>query len=180
MNGQVIKSIGQGVLHIPDGIHVDEASNIVYVADWKRGVFLFDIVSGQMIRKIEAKDRQGQNSKVKDVTFTNQGHLLVAEHTERIQLFNNEGRFMKVFVKAGDENGKVMYPHGVVVDEDDNIIISSYHKLQLFSSDGNFIKRIDKEEDGINKPWGLSIISYHPRRVVVTNGGDKTIKIFNY
>ncbi|XP_033104462.1 tripartite motif-containing protein 3-like [Anneissia japonica] len=184
MNGQVIKSIGQGVLKDPAGIHVDEVtlSNGVYVADWQNGcVFMFDIDSGQIIRNTGSQGNQeGQMSGVIDVTLTSEGNLLVLEYdNSRLQLFDNEGRFMEVLVEAGDENGELRNPSAVLVDEDDNIIISSQHKLQLFSSDGNFIKRIDDKEDGIN-PWGVSIISHNPQRVAAVNTDDKTIKIFNY
>ncbi|XP_033109959.1 tripartite motif-containing protein 2-like [Anneissia japonica] len=183
MNGQVVKSIGQGVLKDPAGIYVDETSNIVYVADWGNCcVFMFDNCSSQLIRRIWSLGHEDSiMNGVFDVTLTSEGHLLVLECTNsRLQLFDNEGRFMKILVQAGDENGKVRNPYGVVVDEDDNIIIASKNKLQLFSSEGNFIIRIDKPEDGINNPLGLSIISYHPRRLAVANNGDETVKIFNY
>ncbi|XP_033116558.1 E3 ubiquitin-protein ligase TRIM71-like [Anneissia japonica] len=187
MHGQVIKSIGQGVLKFPQGTYVDEASNFIYVADWCIDyVYMFDIDSGKMIKKIGSRGyEKGQMNLVCDMTLTNQGHILVLD-SGRLQLFHKWGRFMKVLVKEGVKNGELTDPRGVVVDEDDNIIISSHHKLQLFNRDGNFIKRIDEEEDGINSPWGLSIISYLPRRVAVANNvvesqhERQNIKIFNY
>ncbi|XP_033100186.1 tripartite motif-containing protein 2-like [Anneissia japonica] len=178
MNGEVIKSIGQGVLGDPAGIHVDEASNVVYVADWDNDcVLMFDIENGLMTGKI---DSQGKTKlEVLDVTLTNKGHLLalVCRPDEKIlKLFDNEGGFLKDLLRTGSaiERG------GIVIDKDDNIILSSEHKLLLFSSDGSFIKRIDKAEDGINNPQGLSIISYYPRRFAVANYGDNSIKIYNY
>ncbi|XP_033104472.1 protein wech-like isoform X2 [Anneissia japonica] len=184
-NGQVIKSIGQGILTEPAGIYVDEASKLVYVADEVGGLFMFDFVSGQMIRKIGPKNRLLlKMNGVTDVTLTNQGNLLALEFAEphRLQLFDNEGRFIKVLVEAGYENGEVRNPRRIVVDLDDNIIILSKHKLQLLSDNGSFIKRIDKQEDGINGPMGLCIISYCPRRVAVANSEAKfnPIQIFNY
>ncbi|XP_033104444.1 tripartite motif-containing protein 3-like [Anneissia japonica] len=183
MNGQVIKSIGYGVLQRPFGIHVDETSNVVYAAYvCSNCVFMFDIDSGQMMKKIGSPGgNDGELGAVTDVTLTYQRHILISDNDYgRLQLFDNEGRFLKVLVEAGDEDGKLIDPRGVVVDEDDNIIISSNHKLQLFSSDGKFIKRIDKPEDGINNPRGLCIISYNPRTVAVANNGNKSVDIFNY
>ncbi|XP_033127632.1 E3 ubiquitin-protein ligase TRIM71-like [Anneissia japonica] len=183
MNGQLIRSISNFQFHLGKifGIHVDEESNTVYVGS-ESSVQLFNIDSGQKIGSIGTRGNQGGRvNGVSDVALTNQRNIFVLDfHNNRLQLFNNEGQFMKVLVKEGDEDGKVMKPWAVVVDEDDNIIISSNHKIQLFSSDGNFIKRIDKPEDGIKKPFGLSIISYYPRRVAVVNNGDTTVKIFNY
>ncbi|XP_033119906.1 tripartite motif-containing protein 2-like [Anneissia japonica] len=183
MNGQLIKTISEGAKNTPQSFHVDETSNVLYAAGgFSSCVYMFDMNNGKTIKTIWSYGtKEGKMSYVTDVTLTNQGHLLVLDNgNSRLQLFNNEGRFIKVLVEAGDEDGKVNSPCGVVVDEDDNIIISSEHKLQLFSSDGTFIKRIDKPEDGIKCPWGLSIISYHPRRIAVANDGDNTVKIFNY
>ncbi|XP_033119310.1 uncharacterized protein LOC117118739 [Anneissia japonica] len=179
MNGQVAQSIGHGILKIPSGIHVDDISNVVFVGDWYSDyVFMFDFNNENMIKQIGPKSKR-KISRAFDVTLTNQGNLLILYYTG-LQLFTKEGRFLKVLVETGDENGKVRCPRGVVVDEDDNIIISSEQKLQLFSSDGNFIKRIDKPEDGITDPHGVCIISHYPRRVAVANGFGQNIKIFNY
>ncbi|XP_033121412.1 E3 ubiquitin-protein ligase TRIM71-like [Anneissia japonica] len=186
MNGQLIKTISVGVQNTPWSIHVDETSNVLYAgaaAVWYSNcVHMFDMNNGKTIKTIRSYGtKEGQMGDISDVTLTKQGHLLVLDYSKsRLQLFNNEGKFIKVLVEAGDEDGKVKSPSAVVADEDDNIIISSQHKLQLFSSDGTFIKRIDKPEDGINNPQGLSIISYHPRRLAVANTSDKTVKIFNY
>ncbi|XP_033112391.1 tripartite motif-containing protein 2-like, partial [Anneissia japonica] len=167
INGEVIKSIGQKVLEDPAGIHVDEASNAVYVADWgNECVYIFGIDSGQMIKKLESPNKK---IGVIDVTLTNQGNILALESSNTkscdngLLQFDNKGRLMKVLVK-GDEH-KAWAFQGVVVDEDDNIILASYGKIQLFSSDGNFIKRIDKPADRIKYPNGLCLISQHPRRI---------------
>ncbi|XP_033104430.1 tripartite motif-containing protein 2-like [Anneissia japonica] len=183
MNGQVIKSMGKGELSHPTGIHVDEASNVVYVGDWNIGcVFMFDIDSGHVIKKITGSrgNQRRQLEGVIDVTLTNQGDLLVLEYgNSRLHLYDNAGRFKRVLVEAGNENGKLRNPCGVVFDNW-TIIISSKHKVQLFRGDGDFIKRIDKKEDGINNPLGLSIISHHPQRFAVVNPSDENIKMFNY
>ncbi|XP_071944862.1 uncharacterized protein [Antedon mediterranea] len=50
-------------------------------------------------------------------------HVDEASRVICLKLFDNEG--IKVLVDEGDEDGKVMYPKRVVVDDNDNIIISS-------------------------------------------------------
>ncbi|XP_033100176.1 tripartite motif-containing protein 2-like [Anneissia japonica] len=182
MNGEVVKSIGQGILRDPAGIHVDESSNVVYVADWKnKCVYVFDIESGRMIRKVMSP---GKTINVHDVALTKQGHILALERdtkqscNNKLQGFSNEGLFMRVLIK-GDEHGIAGFRE-VVVDDDDNIILLSKQKIYHFSSDGSFIKRIDKPEDGITDLGGVCLISQHPWRVAVVNNGDKTIKIYNY
>ncbi|XP_033100202.1 tripartite motif-containing protein 2-like [Anneissia japonica] len=185
MNGEVIKSIGQGILRDPAGIHVDESSNVVYVADWKnKCVYMFDIESGKMIRKVKSPEKKTKN--VHDVALTKQGHILALERDPKkfcqntLQLFNNEGRFMRVLVD-GNQHGIAGFRE-VVVDEDDNIILISTKKIHHFSNDGKFIKRIDKPEDRITNLGGICLISKHPRKVAVANndGEAYTIKIYIY
>ncbi|XP_071960840.1 uncharacterized protein [Antedon mediterranea] len=180
-DGKVVKSFGKEVLRNPWGIHVDEASRVMYVAN-DNNVVMFNIESRKLIKKIAECDITGSEFvNIIDVTLTRQGHILVLYLNEScLKQFDNEGKLLKEIVNKGDEDGKVKCPNGVVVDDDDNIIISSWHKLQQFSNSGKFIKRIDKKEDGIKNPKGLSIISHHPRRLAVANKGDKTVKIFNY
>ncbi|XP_033100187.1 tripartite motif-containing protein 2-like [Anneissia japonica] len=182
MNGEVIKSIGQGILGDPAAIHMDEASNVLYVADYTNEcLFMFDIDSSQMIRKIMLP---GNINGDINISLTNQEHILALVGNpkksckNRLYQYDSEGRLIRLLIK-GDEHDILDF-QGVVVDEDDNIIVLSDQKLQLFSSDGNFIKRIDKPENGITDPGGVCLISQHPRRVAVANDGDKTIKIYNY
>ncbi|XP_071952660.1 uncharacterized protein [Antedon mediterranea] len=179
MNGHVIKSIGKGVLKDPRGIYIDEATNVIYVAEWNTEcVFMFDINSGKKLMQIGSQEVEYGYY---DVTLKQTGKMLVADlENDQIVLYNNKNKPFKVLINKGDEDGMVMWPKGVVVDEDDNIIVSSNHKLQLFSSDGHFIKRIDQEQDGINNPQQLCIISYHPRRIAVANYSGSNVKIFNY
>ncbi|XP_071966007.1 E3 ubiquitin-protein ligase TRIM45-like [Antedon mediterranea] len=180
MNGLLIKSIGEDVLNDPRSIHIDEATNIIYVADGNtQCVLMFDIYSGKELMKIGSQEevQYGYN----DVTLTQTGKVLVTDwENGQIVLYDNEDKSLKVLINEGDEDGNVIEPQGVVVDEDDNIIVSSHHKLQLFSSDGHFIKRIDQKADGINDPEQLCIISSNPRRIAIANYGGSNIKIFNY
>ncbi|XP_033102330.1 uncharacterized protein LOC117105319 [Anneissia japonica] len=181
MDGQVKKTVGKGCLEAPSGVKVNEAFTKVYATSFfNKGAFKFSMYKNvTFVSEVINKTNVYHNG-YNDVTFTKEGKLLLLNHIHnRLELFDKE-QFSKVLVWPGDDSGKIMKPGGVVVDDDGNIIISSINKLQLFNSDGTFIKRIDTQEDGINFPWGLAIISYHPRRVALTNHGDRSVKIFNY
>ncbi|XP_033107383.1 RING finger protein nhl-1-like [Anneissia japonica] len=182
-DGDVVKSIGKGVLKNPYGIAVDEKLNVVYAADRNEDcVFMFNMDNDQMIRSIASRGySEGELWAPWDVTITNEGHLIIADCcNNRLQLFDNDGKFIKVLVGGGDQDGKVQCPYAVLIDKDNNMLLTSETKLQLFNSDGHFIKRIDQKEDGLNGPFGLSIVSYNPRRVAVANCSGRNIKIFNY
>ncbi|XP_033117957.1 tripartite motif-containing protein 2-like [Anneissia japonica] len=181
-DGHVDKSIGKGELKDPYGFDVDEEKNIVYVADWQEDcVFMFDMDSDQMIKRIGSRGpSNGQFRSPRDVTVTNKGDLIVVDlGNHRLQLFNNQGRFINVLVGKGDEDGKVNCPYSVKTDDDNNMLVTSFHKLQLFNSDGHFIKRIDQTRDELKFPYGFSIDN-NIRRVAVANNSGGNIKVFNY
>ncbi|XP_033098681.1 tripartite motif-containing protein 2-like [Anneissia japonica] len=182
-NGKVIKSIGKGVLKNYNGFNVDEKLNVVYVTDSiNECVFMFNMDTNQMIRRIGSRGHsEGELYNPCDVHVTNEGHLIITDcGNHRLQLFDNEGKFMKVLVGDGVKDGKVHGPVSVTIDKDNNMLVTSRNKLQLFNSDGHFIKRIDQKEDGLNVPCGLSIVSYNPRRVAVANKYGRNIKVYNY
>ncbi|XP_033120360.1 E3 ubiquitin-protein ligase TRIM71-like [Anneissia japonica] len=183
LDGQVIRSIGEGLIGNPYGIDVNERTNELYVADYTNNcIFVFSLESYQLIKKIGSKGKcNGIVEKPSDVTLTKDGHVVVADTlNHRIQMFDREGSFIQVLVQEGFENGKVKYPRGVVMDEEEHLIVASNHKLQLFEKSGKFIKIIGQQQDGINNPEGVCVVSYYPRRVAVANWNKKNVLIFNY
>ncbi|XP_071952671.1 tripartite motif-containing protein 2-like [Antedon mediterranea] len=104
-----------------------------------------------------------------NVSFLKQ--LIKSELATAMMSNDDEDKSFRVLINKGDADGMVIYRRGVVVDDDDNIIVSSNSKLQLFSSDGCFIKRIDQEGDGINILEQLCIISSNPRRIATMDLG---------
>ncbi|XP_033120364.1 tripartite motif-containing protein 3-like [Anneissia japonica] len=180
--GQVIKSFGKGLIGIPYGVDVNENTNEVYVADYVNGcVLVLSLENGQLIKRIGSKRKcEGQLSAVYDVTLTKEGHVIVADtFNNRIQMFDRDGSFIRVLVQ-GDDDSKVKRPLGVVMDEEEHLIVASYQKLQLFTKTGKFIKTIGQKQDGIEIPEGLCVVSHYPRRVAVANWNRKNVLIFNY
>ncbi|XP_071943936.1 uncharacterized protein [Antedon mediterranea] len=176
MNGHVIKFIGKGVLENPWGIHIDESANVIYVTDLVNiaCVFVFDISSGKMLEKI--KNQNKPTSQYLDVTLTRTGNVLVADlGNDQVLFYDNMNKKLKMFINKGDEDGNVRLPHEIVVDRYGNIIISSCGKLQLFSSDGYFIKRIDQGKNEIEFPNQLCIISYNPCMVAIATSFCKIL-----
>ncbi|XP_033120932.1 tripartite motif-containing protein 2-like [Anneissia japonica] len=156
----------------PFGLTVNKKSRVLYVAD-----------CGNLLGKIGSEGSEiGQLKEPQDVTLTKEGHVIVADFgNNRIQMFDSSGKMMRVIVVGcGEEDGKVMGPHGVTMNMDENLIVSSNHKLQLFDKNGIFIKRIDHEDDGLYIPVGCTVLSHRPRIVAVANHGKNNIKIFKY
>ncbi|XP_033119039.1 tripartite motif-containing protein 2-like [Anneissia japonica] len=180
---QEIRSFGKGILECPNGLTVNRETSILYVVD--RGahcVFKFNVDDGRLLGKFGSEGSKfGQMNDPSDVTLTKEGYVIVADcDNNRIQMFNEKEKFKEILIGCGKKDGKVWGPCGVTIDMDENIIISSNHKLQLFDKNGVFIKRIDHEDDGLDIPCGITVISNRPRRVAVANHEANNIKIFNY
>ncbi|XP_071956263.1 tripartite motif-containing protein 2-like [Antedon mediterranea] len=173
MDGEVVRTFGQGVLKFLRDIYVDEVSDVVYVADSDNGTVVLDLGSGQVINRWTQP-----NTYVRDVTMTNQRQILILDSRHGLLLAGNNGRLIKVLVEISDNVvfGKLTNPSAVVVDKHDNIIVSSRYNVQLFDKDGKFIKVIGEIKGSLE----ICIISHQPRKIAVTNQYDKTLQIFNY
>ncbi|XP_033108634.1 RING finger protein nhl-1-like [Anneissia japonica] len=175
-----IISFGKGILKYPGGLTVNKKTGVLYVADREANcVFKFSVDDGRLLGKIGSEGSEvGQPH---DVTLTKEGHMIIADFAhDRIQMFDANDKFIRILVGCGKEDGKVRGPCGVTMDMDENIIVSSNHKLQLFDKNGVFIKRIDHENDGLSIPYGITVISNRPRRVAVANHKANNVKSFNY
>ncbi|XP_071944343.1 uncharacterized protein [Antedon mediterranea] len=172
---KVITQFGKGILKCPVGLAVNNETKCLYVADREAHcVYQFNIDDGKLIGKIGLISPH-------DVTLTKEGNLLIPDwSTNKIKMFSANGMFMKTIVDGGEQDDKVWNPICIVIDRDENIIVASIHKLQLFDKNGIFIKRIDAINDNIDIPSGIAVISNNPRRVAVANCGENNVKIFNY
>ena len=79
------------------------------------------------------------------IAFNSQRLLITTEtngHQNLVSVFNVVGQKVRSFGKQGTEPGEMVRPRGVAVDGDDNIYVTSEHKLQKFNSAFNLVKWI--------------------------------------
>ncbi|XP_033120960.1 tripartite motif-containing protein 2-like [Anneissia japonica] len=180
---QEIHSFGKEILKCPQGLAVNKETRVLYVADCHADcVFKFNVDDGTLLGKIGSEGSEGgQMNEPQDVTLTKEGHVIISDFGNKIiQIFNTSDELIKFFVCCGGKYDYIVSPTAVLMDMDENIMVSSHEKLQLFDKNGVFIKRIDHEDDGLCLPSGISIISKRPRRVAVADHGSNNVKIFNY
>ncbi|XP_033121514.1 tripartite motif-containing protein 2-like [Anneissia japonica] len=178
---QTICSFGKNELEYPMGVTVNKENGVMYVADRNaKCVFKYRVDDRELLGKITCSRNIGQ-IKPHGITLTKEGHVVVADYeNNRILLFDLLNIKIKILIYNGKEDGKVSAPDGVAIDMDENIIVSSNHKLQLFDKNGVFIKRIDHKDDGLDTPSEITVISKRPRRLAVVNNRPNNVKIYNY
>ncbi|XP_077985807.1 tripartite motif-containing protein 2-like [Glandiceps talaboti] len=115
----------------------------------------------------------------KFIAINSKNHIILPDYNgHKVLVYNSRGRFLYQFGSEGQGDGKFEHPSGVAVDTEDNIFVSSNHRVQMFTPRGSFICRVDGIEDELSKPRGIAISHSHPYRVAVADAGNDRIKIY--
>ena len=105
------------------------------------------------------------------------------ELNHRVQIFNNNGNFMRSFCRQGSNNGELNGPIGIAFDKDGNIFVvdNGNSRIQRFSGEGRYMSQFGGDEGSLDSqlsnPWGLSLDSNG--NIIVADVGNKLIKIFS-
>ncbi|XP_033095892.1 E3 ubiquitin-protein ligase TRIM71-like [Anneissia japonica] len=184
-DGKFIKSISHAASYkfpIGSGIDVNEDLNLVYAPDPNQHCVHVYNMESKLKEKTIGKygGLEGELNKPSDVAVTKEGSLIVADtYNHRLQLFSPDGKFIKVLIGGGDADGMVIRPSRVGVDYDDNIIVASECKVQLFGSCGKLIRVIHKIQNK-DTYFAFSIVTRFPRRLALAEINSRMIQLINY
>ena len=114
------------------------------------------------------------------IAFNSRGEMIVTEHADyQIAIFDIRGQRIRTFGSHGDSPEQMIYPRGIAIDDMDNIYVTSYHKLQKFTSSGELIRCVGQEgskEGEFNDPCGLAL---HNNQVYVCDRDNHRIQVFD-
>ena len=114
------------------------------------------------------------------IAYNSRGEMIVSEYGgDRVSIINNRGKKIRTFGSRGDSPDQMIYPRGITIDDIDNIYVSSKHKLQKFTSNGELMKCIGKEggkEGEFNYPHGVTL---HDNQVYVCDSDNHRIQVFD-
>ena len=82
------------------------------------------------------------------VAVNKRGDIIVTERGGHyITIFSGNGDKMTSFSSRGSGPSQLLYPHGMIVTEDDNILVAddSNHRIQKFSPEGKFFRTQGKK-----------------------------------
>lgn len=134
---------------------------------------------------------EGQFNAPRDLAFGPDGTLYVADsRNHRIQHFSASGEFLGTWGTFADVNsgaapgGTFNEPWGIAVGGDGSVFVADTwnHRVQKFSSDGNFIKMWGYFGQGENPDafWGPRDVEINLQgQVLVSDTGNKRVVIFN-
>ena len=114
------------------------------------------------------------------IAFNKCGEMIVSEHCRhRVSIFDIRGQKIRRFGSCGDSPDQMVGPAGIAIDDTDNIYVSSYHKLQKFTSSGELIKCVGQEgrkEGEFDNPRGVTL---YDNQLYVCDRNNHRIQVFD-
>ena len=114
------------------------------------------------------------------IAFNNREEMIVSECcSHRLSILDTRGQKIRTFGSYGDSPHQMIGPKGIATDDSGNIYVSSYDKLQKFTSTGELIKCVGREggkEGEFDDPRGLTL---RDNLVYVCDCDNHRIQVFD-
>ena len=114
------------------------------------------------------------------IAFNSRGEMIVSERdVNHVTVFDVRGRRIRSFKSRGNRPEQMISPSGIAVADTDNIYLSSQHKLQKFTRNGELIKCIGRrgsKEAEFSLPLGVTI---HSNQIYVCDKNNHRIQVFD-
>ncbi|XP_077869111.1 uncharacterized protein LOC144360100 [Saccoglossus kowalevskii] len=165
-------------LERPRGIAVDRKNELVYVVDgekkciqvYNRENYKFKKTIGEQLFKLP-----------KMIAVNSRGHVSVSDYNaSNVKVLSPDGVLLNTIDGEGDGDHSLKNPRGVAIDELDNMYVCNCDKDSVlkFSSDGQFMCRIDKIEDGLDRPSYVALTGDTPSKVIVVDRSN-SLRIYS-
>jgi DNA-binding beta-propeller fold protein YncE len=190
-NHQQETAFGNEVLGRPGGIAIDTENRFLYVVDTENDlVVVFDADSFKLLRKIGTPGKKhtltepGTFSLPSSVAVDKDGNVYVSDTlNNRIEIFDADGKFIRMFGKNGDGPADFTRPKGVAVDCDGNIwVIDTYQdKVKIFNGDGRLLAYVGGHGDypgQFKAAFGIAIDKNN--RVITSEQWPGRLQVFRY
>jgi len=134
---------GNGELKCPSGVAVNETGTILVVADGQNHRIQLFEADGTFRRIIghDLDDAEGPNdgelNNPMGIALDAAGNIMVADKSDRVQVFRQDGTFIRSVGRTGRGRGELNGPGGVAVDGAGNIVVADCknRRVQVFASD---------------------------------------------
>jgi len=131
------------------GVAVDNERNRLYVVDAggvdspDQRVRVLDLVTGKLLFDIGKRGSEpGEFNLPRDVAIGGKGQLYVVDGGNfRVQVFDADGKFQKVFGAIGRQSGQFSRPKEIAVDPQGNLYVvdTAFGNFQIFDPEGRLL-----------------------------------------
>ena len=164
----------------PYGIAVHDSGDI-YVACSDNSIHVYD-QGGHEKRTIgSVGSGDGQFITPWGISFKGDVMFIAEYHNLRIQKLTTGGQFLQKFGQCGSDQGQLIGPISVIVDQRDRMIAAFFHnnRVMMLDQNGSRLMTINGDvsgAQGFKNPWGLAL---DPQgNIHVSACGSITIKVF--
>ena len=148
----VLSKTGQLITYItpedpfqqPTGLIVDRKNNKLYVTDThSHSIKVFDTKTLKQTGTIGKRGKEeGSFNFPSHLTVDQDGKLYVVDTMNgRVQIFDQDGKFVRAFGEFGDAPGMFARPKGIGVDSEGHIYVvdSAFNNVQIFNQEGRVL-----------------------------------------
>ena len=190
-DGKIEGGFGQDQLERPVGLAIDNENRYLYAVDAKANrVAVFDADSLQFLRyvgKSKGKDvlEPGVLDRPIGAAVDSEGNLYITDtFNARVQVFDADGNFLRMWGKPGNTAGCFMRPKGIAIDRDDHIYVvdAEFNNVQVFNTEGEALLFFGGRGLGpgvFTLAVGIAV-DKQSNRIVVTEQWSPKIQIFSY
>ncbi len=184
--GEKIRSFGShgeapGEFNCPTGVAVDRDSNIL-VADFDNDRIQKFSSDGKFIKSVGTKGNGPlQFNYPIGIAVSQEDRIYVYDGANlRVQVLNPDLTFHSSFGSEGIRNGQFNCSNDeVAVDSRGNVYIADYHCIQVFTGDGQFLRKFGKEGSGDGElSYPVSVTIDSDDMVFVTECGNHRVSVF--
>ena len=112
------------------------------------------------------------------IAFNSHQEMIVSEfYGDRLSIFDIRGQKIRTFESPGNSPDQMVSPACIATDDTDNIFVSSFHKVQKFTSSGELIKCVGQRDSKVfNHPRGVTL---YDNQVYVCDSYNNRIQVID-
>ena len=127
------------------GLAIMAAGTQLALVNWRsKKVFIVDTVEGEIVKEMTSPEFVEPI----DVAVTSKGEIVVADSgARRVFKFDTQGNMITSFGSHGDRDGQFKVMTALCIGRNDDILVAD-HRIQVFSKDGKFSRKIQEGPGG--------------------------------
>jgi DNA-binding beta-propeller fold protein YncE len=176
-------SIGRGRLGRPTGLAFDAARQRLLVTDTMAASLVsFDAQTHEIVETVGGSGTQAFHAPT-DVAIGKDGVVVSDSLNFRVQLRDEDLRFVRAFGKPGNWPGHFARPKGVAVDSAGHIYVvdARFGNVQVFNPDGAVLLAFGKNGTGRGEFWLPNDIAIDAQdRIYVSDAYNQRVQVFQY
>ena len=173
--GAFVRSFGSegseaGQFNHPTGMAFSTGTGLLYICDTHNHRLCIYDSDGKYVRAVGGKrgDADGELSEPSHVAVcqspldSTQDRVYVTDYgNDRIQVYDQDGKFLLKFGKTGKDKGEFIAPIGLAIHAEQLYIVDrGNHRVQLFDLQGGYTRSLGRRGSGggeLNEPNGVAV-----------------------